>query len=232
MSTKNSHNNNIKKNFNDVFNRFINQSIPLKEEDNIIYFMSQTNQLYGLDIKNQSIFEPNSSNKYKIINSSIKVYFNDEVKKMLENKVNVKFDELEELILKFNYREKNIGKKFYYSEKERQIFVWSLVNNKWELGDNDLVYLFKNSDIIKEISNNNSNNIIVKKTLDELGGKIEDMEEITKRFKDNSIHYYNKKDNKIYSLNILTGSWYNPNDNIQKQIIKHYNANNNLENNQ
>lgn len=216
--------------FTSSFKSFIDNCIPLSKNDNIVYFMSKSNQMYGLDTSKQSLFEPNSSNKYKIINSCIDLYFNDDVKKSFETKTGVKFNDLTELLLKFNYREKNIGKKFFYSNKERKIFVWSLINHKWEIGDDDeLVYLFTNSNIIKKSvdklsdSNliSNKENKTTKNSLEDLGANFEDMEEVPKRFKDASIHYYNNKDKKIYSLNIISGSWYIPDETIQKQILVH-----------
>jgi len=120
--------------------------------------------------------------------------------------VKLKFHDLIELTLKMNYREKYIDKKFFYHKSDKKIYLWSMVNNKWEKSDVEtLRHIFSNNDIFTDI------NLIKKsekaKSLDDLGIDFNDLEEISLRFRDASIHYFHQKLNRIYSLNIATNLW-------------------------
>jgi len=208
----------LKKTFKETIYGFIDTCIPLRTEDDYLYFLSSSNQLYGFDTKKNCFFEPSSTNKYSLINECIDLYFNDIIKTSLEQKVNVKFDDLSELILRFNYKEKHIGKKFFYCRSNNAIYVWNMINSKWESGEVDkLRYLFSNNDILQD------NTKIYKSTrvtsFEDLDIEMDDLEEVSARFKDGSIHYLHKVQNKIYSLNFLKNYWYIPEEQIQKQIL-------------
>ena len=88
--------------------------------ENYIYFISESNQLYGFDTSKNILFEPSSVNKFNLVNSSMETYFTDDIKKMLEDKAKLKFNDLTELTLKINYREKYIGRKFFFSKAEQR----------------------------------------------------------------------------------------------------------------
>lgn len=216
----------LKKMFKETIEKFIDDCIPLSSKDNLIYFISKSNQLYGFDINKNVLFEPNSINKFNLVKSCMEIYFNDDVKTLLENKAKIKFNNLTELSVKINYREKYIGRKFFFCKNSRKIYVWSMVSGKWEISDVDtLRHIFSNNEILNDVS------LIKKsekaKSLDDLGINFNDLEEITLRLKDTSIHYYHKKLNKIYSLNIAMGLWYVPSDTVQKQLLLHIKTQNN-----
>jgi hypothetical protein len=93
-----------------------------------------------------------------------------------------------------------------------------MINSKWESGEVDkLRYLFSNNDILQD------NTKIYKSTrvtsFEDLDIEMDDLEEVSARFKDGSIHYLHKVQNKIYSLNFLKNYWYIPEEQIQKQIL-------------
>jgi len=216
---------NLKKVFRDGFEKFIEGCIPLshKEKDNHIYFMSESNQLYGIDMNRNQLFEPASDNKFVLITQAMETYFNDDVKKSLEDKIKIKFTDLIELTVKKNFREKFMGKKFYFNKNEKKIYLWSLVSNKWEKSDVDSMrHLFSNNDVLTD-------QILVRKSeriksLDDLGISFDDLEEISLRYKkDASIHYYHKKSNKVYSLNQASNLWYIPTEDIHAKLIDHVN---------
>ena len=210
----------LKETFRETLNKYINNCIPLSSKENYIYFISESNQLYGYDTNKNMLFEPNSLNKFNLVNNSMELYFTDDVKKSLETKTNLKFDDLFELSLKTNYREKYIGRKFFFSKQEKRIYIWSISTAKWEKADVDKYrHIFSNNDILTDES-------LIKKSekarsLEDLGIEFNDLEEISLRFRDASIHYYHRKLNKIYSLNIASNIWYVPMDSTQKQIMKY-----------
>ena len=210
----------LKKTFKEAIDKFIDTSIPLSVKDNFIYFITESNQLYGFDISKNILFEPTSVNKVNLINGSMEIYFTDDVKKSLEDKAKIKFSDLVELSLKTNYREKYIGRKFFFSNTEQRIFVWSLTSTKWERSDVDaLRHIFANNEILIDSSTIKKSEKA--KSLEDLGIEFNDLEEISLRFKDASIHYYHTKLNKVYSLNIALNLWYIPSDTVQKQLLAH-----------
>ncbi|AYV80652.1 MAG: hypothetical protein Harvfovirus4_16 [Harvfovirus sp.] len=210
--------NKLKAMFKEHLEKFVDSCIPLSVKDNCIYFLSEGSQLYGFDYGKNILFEPSSVNKFNMVNISMETYFNDEVKKSLEERGKLKFDDLIELSLKINYREKYIGRKFFYLKSEKKIYVWSIVSGKWEKSDVDsLRYVFANNEILSDL-------VSVKKSekaksLDDLGIDFSDLEEVSHRFRDASIHHYHKKLHKIYSLSIPQNGWYVPSDAMQKQIL-------------
>lgn len=209
----------LKKTLND----FIDKCIPLmQEKDNHIYFISDSYQLYGFDIVKNALFEPSSVNKYNLIKSSMDFYFTDDTKNDFEEKTGIKFNELEELTLKINYRDKYIGRRFYYSKSNKRIYIWSLITRSWEKADVDsLRSIFTNNELFLDYETIKKSDKT--KSLEELGVEFEDLQEISMRFRDASIHYYHKKQNKIYSLSILNNCWYVPDDTVQKQILEFVN---------
>lgn len=218
----------LKKIFKTTMDKFVNSCIPLSSHENFIYFISESYQLHGFDQSKNVLFEPSSVNKLNLINDSMKTYFTDEIKKILEDSVKLKFGDLVELNLKINCREKYIGRKFFFHKNGKMIYIWSLVNGKWEKSDIDtLRHIFSNNEILTDPS------IIKKsekaKSLDELGIEFHDLEEIKLRFRDASIHYYHRKLNRIYSLNIASNIWYVPTDTIQKQLLSRVKEQNNDE---
>jgi hypothetical protein len=207
----------LKKTFKDTIYGFIDTCIPLRIEDNYLYFMSPSNQLYGFDTKKNSFFEPSSSNKYSLVNDCINMYFTDTIKKSLEEKVHINFNDLNELILRYNYKEKHIGKKFFYSKSNNTIYVWNMINSKWESGEIDtLRYLFSNNEILQDNSKIYKSARVT--SFEDLDIDMDDLEEVSARFRDGSIHYLHKTQNKVYSLNIMKNYWYIPDETIQKQI--------------
>lgn len=210
--------------FKEKLIKFIDNCIPLSSKENYIYFFSESNQLYGFDTNKNILFEPSSVNKFNLIDDSMQIYFTDNVKKALEEKAKIKFSDLIELSLKINYREKYIGKKFFFSKTEKRIYIWSIVNSKWEKSDIDTIrHIFSNNEILTDFTT-------VKKSekarsLDDLGIDFNDLEEISLRFRDASIHYYHRKLNKIYSLNIASNIWYIPIDSVQKHLLSHVKKN-------
>lgn len=211
----------LKKTFRESLDKFVDSCIPLQMKENCLYFLSDSSQLYGFDIAKNLLFEPSSVNKFNLINGSLETYFTDEVKRTLEEKAKLKFEDLVELIVKMNYREKHIGRKFYFQRSEKRIYVWSMVSTKWEkLDDVDsLRHIFSNNDILTD--QNNVRKSTKAKSLDDLGIDYNDLEEISLRFKDASIHYYHRKSNRIYSLNIASNLWYVPVDSVQRQLLAH-----------
>jgi hypothetical protein len=209
----------IKQAFKDTVYSFLDNCVPLCQgTDKCIYFLSPVGQLYGFDTRKNAFFEPNSNSKYSLINNSIDLYFTDQIKKSLEDKVDVKFDDLLELTLRFNYKEKHIGKKFFYSEKHRVIYVWSMMTSKWETGEVDtLKHLFSNNDMLLDENKVYKSNKMT--TFEDLGVDMDDLEEVSARFRDGSIHYLHTEQNKIYSLNYLKNFWYIPDEAVQKQIL-------------
>jgi len=212
---------NLRKIFNETLNGFLNKCIPLENSDSIIYFLSGTSQLYGFDRKKNSFFEPNSINKFKLVAKCIDSYFTDQVKLSFEKEMMVNFDSLKELFLKVNYREKYIGKKFFYDSDKNVIYVWNMVNSKWELIDdiNKFKYIFSNTDDLQDNTKVFKSNKV--SSFEDLGIDFEDLKEIQARFRDNSIHYLHKIKNKIYSLSIIGNFWYIPDELIQKKILKY-----------
>jgi len=210
----------LKKNLLDNINDFIDSCLPLKTltDDNTLYFLSKTYDLYGFDCKKKLIFEPNSITKYNLVIDNMKLYFNDEAKNKIKNDFDIEFNTLLELVLKINYRDKHLGKKFFYSPSNNKIYIWSLISNDWKSEDLHLRYLFSNPEVFSEKENITVNNIQYK-SLNDFNIIFEDLEEISKRMKDSSIHYLHKKQNEIYSLNIKTGSWYKPDINTKNQLL-------------
>lgn len=216
----------LKKTFKETLDKFVDTCIPLSSKENYIYFISESNQLYGFDVNKNVLFEPNSINKFNLVNNSMETYFTDDVKKLLEDKAKLKFNDLIELTIKINYREKYIGKKFFFHKLDNRIYIWSMVNGKWEKSDVDtLRHIFSNNDILTDFTTIKRSEKV--KSLDDLGVDFNDLEEISLRFRDASIHYYHKKLNKIYSLNIALNHWYVPIDSIQKQLLSHVKKNSN-----
>jgi len=214
----------LKKTFKETLDKFIDTSIPLCSKENFIYFISESNQLYGFDTSKNILFEPSSVNKFNLVNKSMETYFTDDVKKTLEEKAKIKFSDLVELSLKINYREKYIGRKFFFSKAENRIYIWSIVGGKWEKSDIDtLRHIFSNNEIFTDATTVKRSEKA--KSLDDLGIEFNDLEEISLRFRDASIHYYHKKLNKIYSLNIASSVWYIPTDSVQKQLLSHVKKN-------
>lgn len=208
----------LKKQFKDIIYGFLDTCIPLGIKDNYLYFLSASSQLYGFDIKKNAFFEPNSTKKYDLINECIDIYFTDAIKKSLEEKIAVKFEDLVELLLRFNYREKHIGKKFFFCSSQNTIFVWNMVTSKWEVGEVEkLKYLFSNNEILQDQTKVYKSTKVT--SFEDLGIDMDDLEEISQRFKDHSIHYYHTRKNKIYSLNYLKNYWYIPDEDLQKKIM-------------
>ncbi|AYV83995.1 MAG: hypothetical protein Hyperionvirus15_33 [Hyperionvirus sp.] len=210
----------LKQTFKEHIDKFVESCIPLTVKDSCIYFLSESSQLYGFDFGKNILFEPSSNNKFNMVGAVMETFFNEEVKKSLEERGKLRFDELVELSVKINYREKYIGRKFFWYKAEKKIYVWSMVTGKWEKSDVDsLRYVFANNEILTDPG-------IVKKSekaksLEDLGVDFADLDEIPHRFKDASLHYYHKKLGKVYSLNVPQNGWYVPGDAMQKQILVH-----------
>lgn len=214
----------LKQTFRETLIKFVDNCIPLSSKENYIYFISESNQLYGFDTNKNILFEPSTVNKFNLINNSMETYFTDDVKKTLEEKAKLKFNDLIELSLKINYREKYIGRKFFFSKVEKRIYIWSMVSGKWEKSDIDtLRHIFSNNEILTDLTTVKRSEKA--RSLDDLGIEFNDLEEISLRFRDASIHYYHIKLNKVYSLNIASNVWYVPTDNVQKQLLSHVKKN-------
>lgn len=213
----------LKSQFKDTIYSFIDTCIPLGTTDNHMHFLSMNGQLYGFDLKKNTFFEPNTSIKYSLINNCINMYFTDKIKHTLEEKVGVKFEDMVELLLRFNYKEKHIGKKFFFCKTHNIIYIWSMMNSeKWETADVDTFkYLFSNNDILQDETKVYKSTKVT--SFEDLGIDMDDLEEISARFKDGSIHYKHKTTNKIYSLNILKNFWYVPNEDISRRIMAYMN---------
>ena len=210
----------LKKLYKENVYGFLDTCIPLSFKDNTLYFLSTSCQLYGFDTKKTTFFEPNSSNKYTIINTCINNFFTDSIKKTLEENYGVKFDDLVELILRFNYREKHVGKKFLFCKTKNTIFIWNMVTTKWESGDVDnMKHIFSNNEIFQDQTKIYKSTKVT--SFEDLQIDMDDLDEITSRFRDSSIHYYHKNQNKIYSLNYIKGFWYIPDENIQQNILSY-----------
>lgn len=210
----------LRKIFHEKLNKFLESCIPLSEKDHLIYFISESSQLYGFDSTKNILFEPTSTSKFNLIQTSMDTYFTLDVTKSLEERTGVKYTDLTELQLKSNYRERYIARKFFFCKTDSRIYIWSMVTGKWEKSDTDSIrHIFANNEILLDPS-------ILKKTskaksLTDLGIEFNDLEEISLRFRDASIHYYHKKLNKIYSLNIAVNVWYVPTESVQKQLLVH-----------
>jgi hypothetical protein len=209
---------NLNETFKTCFSKFFNDCMPLCSEGKFVYFMSSSNQIYGFDIDKNILFEPNTTNKSNLLDQSIKIHFSESDVSNFESLSKLKFTDLVELIIKPNYKEKYLGRKYFFAKPDT-IFIWTLVSKKWEKSDVDaLRHIFKNSEIFIEYTARVSEKT---KSLEELGIEYNDLEEIGLRFKDASIHYFHNKLNKIYSLNMATNNWYTPSANFQKQLLEH-----------
>ena len=209
---------NLNETFKTCLNKFFDGCIPLCSEGKFLYFLSSSNQIYGFDTDKSTLFEPNTTNKSNILDQSMKNQFTESDKTNFETLSKIKFNDLVELIVKPNYKEKYLGRKYFFAKPDT-VFIWTLVNKKWEKSDVDaLRHIFKNSDIFIEYATKVSEKT---KSLEELGIEFNDLDEIGLRFKDASIHYYHSKLNKIYSLNMATNTWYTPSATTQKQLLEH-----------
>ena len=210
--------------FNTSMTDYINKCIPLSVKDNrFVYFLSPSDQFYGFDLDKKLIFEPSSTNKYKLVTECIDLYFTDDVKNACETTIGVKFETLTELVLRKTYQEKHIGKKFFFSQHRNCVYIWDMVTSQWKNGEPDKIkYMFSNGDVM-QIENSQVKSYVSSKetTFSELGINIDDLEELDIRFKDGSIHYLHKLQNIIYSCNIFGNYWYVPGEAVQTKIISH-----------
>lgn len=211
----------LRKDFKETMNTFLDACIPLGSIENYLHFMSTSGQLYGFDTKRNIIFEPNASNKYKLIDEYIDVYFTNDIKKSLEERIGLQFSDLVELLLRPNQKEKHIGKKFFYSKSHNQIYIWSMTTSKWEKSDVEQIkYYFKNSEVFETNAKPiRSMPVGSVESFDDFGIEFEELQEINERFRDASIHYLHPKTNKIYSMNIIKNYWYIPEETVQRQIL-------------
>jgi hypothetical protein len=220
----------MKEIFYPTITTFVTESVPLSVDNEYLYFLTKSGQLYGFDNKRQLLFEPNDTKKFSLFESSFDLYFTEENKESLHKMAGVNFSDLNNLVLRKNYHEKYVGKKFYYSKAKNSVYVWDITTSKWEIGNTTkLRHLFSNNDIIQKDGESIGENVFVSSkgmSFADLKINESDLEEIDLRFKDGCVHYIHKVQNKIYSCNNFQNYWFIPSEAIQTQIMKHYNEKN------
>ncbi len=219
----------LKSEFKSLMDIFVNNCIMINKDHikNDIYdyyFINQAGNVYGFDSRKQLFFEPTGDKKHTVVTEGIKLYFTDVEKQVFEEKTGLPFNTLEELILRKQYKEKHIGIKYFYSEKRNNIYIWKLLGNKWEEGDcNSLRYLFSNSDLMPEMLERVVTSKIIKvDNFEDLGIQMSDLIEIQTRYRDASIHFYHKVQQKIYSSDFSKTKWYILPQVTQDQILLEY----------
>ena len=139
----------LKKQFNETMTHFLGKCIPLTITNKELYFLSPKNTLFGFDVKQQSFFEPNSNEKFKIINQAVNDSFNQTNIQSFNTIYTHSFTELTELKIRQNGQNKYTGLKAFYSKERDIIYVWNFFDNKWSTQDakNNRQY-FSNNEII------------------------------------------------------------------------------------
>jgi hypothetical protein len=218
----------LKKQFNEVMTDFLNNCVPLAISNKELYFLSSKNGLFGFDIKQQSFFEPNSSEKYKIINKAVNDSFNEIQIKSFETLYTHSFNELNELKIRQNGQNKYTGLKAFYSKERNLIYVWNFFDNKWSSQDSQINrQYFSNNEIIPNEINEQVNEKPKHKPTYESYEKLEDlnitMDDLIKltnvKLNDGSTHYKCDKLNCIISYNFINKYWYIYDKQTQSNIL-------------
>jgi len=207
----------LKKQFTETMNDFIEKCIPLSKSNKEFYFLSPKNTLFGLDIKQQSFFEPNSNERFKIISQTVNESFNQTHIQSFNTIYGHSFTELIELKIKQTAYTKYTGLKAFYSKEKNIIYVWNFFENKWSTQDtkNNRQY-FSNNEIIT----NEMNDVDIQQskhkptydyyeTLEDLNITENDLVKIPNiRLGDASTHYKCEKLNCVVSFNFVNKYWY------------------------
>ena len=218
----------LKKQFNDILSGFIGKCIPLTISSKELYFLSPKNMLFGFDIKQQSFFEPNSNEKFKIINQAVNDSFNQTNINSFNVLYNHSFSELVELKIRQNGQNKYTGLKAFYSKERNIIYVWNFFDNKWSTQDaNSNRQYFSNNEIIpNELHETPVQQLKHKptydyyETLEDLHITDNDLVKIPNiRLGDASTHYKCNKLNCIVSYNFVNKYWYIYDKDTQSQIL-------------
>jgi len=207
-------------------NNFIDKCIPLSIDDKFSYFVSETGEFYGYEVEKNILFEPNSTTKNKILKQCFEKQFDDSVKHQLETLAHLRFSDLIELNIKLNYKDKYLGRIFFYYKKTSMIYGWSLLTKTWEKKHSDeMRSIFSNTELFLDNmdSNDNARKSEKARTLHDMGIDFNDLEEISIRLRDGSIHYYHPALNRIVSMNMFDSRWYSPSPNVQSMLLKHVN---------
>jgi stress-induced morphogen len=218
----------LKKQFTETMTDFIEKCIPLTISNKELYFLSSKNTLFGFDIKQQSFFEPNSTERFKIINQAITESFNQTHIHSFNTIYNHPFSELIELKIKQSGYNKYTGLKAFYSKERDIIYVWNFFENKWSTQDSksNRQYFSNNEIILNEITDTpiqQSKHKITYdyyETLEDLKINETDLVKIPNiRLGDASTHYKCDKLNCIVSFNFVNKYWYIYDKEIQKKIL-------------
>jgi hypothetical protein len=218
----------LRKQFNDIMTGFIEKCIPLTISNKELYFLSPKNTLFGFDVKQQSFFEPNSNEKFKIINQVVNDSFNQINVQSFNVLYNHLFSELVELKVRQNGQNKYIGLKAFYSRERDIIYVWNFFDNKWSTQDakSNRQY-FSNNEIIPNEIHESLNQQPKHKSTYEYYETLEDLHitdnDLVKipniRLSDASTHYKCDKLNCVVSYNFVNKYWYIYDNETQKKIL-------------
>jgi hypothetical protein len=217
----------LKKQFNETLSHFINNCVPLTISNKELFFMSPKNILIGFDIKQQLFFEPNSNEKFKIINQSVNDNFKENQINTFETQYCHLFNELIELKVRQNGHNKYIGIKPFYSKDKNIIYIWNFFDNKWSIQDAKINrQYFSNNEIIpndiieQPIQQKKKSTYDFYETLDDLSITENDLVKIPNiKLGDMSTHYKCDKLNIIVSYNFVNKYWYVYDKETQLKIL-------------
>lgn len=210
----------LKEKFTKTFSNFIENCHPLHINEKNMYFYTKNGQVFGYDIDKNDMYEPTYASKYKIIDEYIKSFYDILLVESFQSTANKKLDAMVPLEVRYAYKEKYCGRRFFYDKSRNCIYVWDLMTRKWETSDevNKLRYMFSNSEIIEE--ENKNVKVVTNKSLSDFNVEYEDLVEIPVRLNDMSIHYFYPKKKTVYSC-YRGNSWktYNDDDSL-KNIVR------------
>jgi hypothetical protein len=205
--------------------KFMDGCIPLANEQNDIYFMTKSKQVFCLD-RDVNLFEPNSSIQKSVLSKGLDLYFTENVKNELTEQEQVNFNELTELVVKQNNQSKHLGLRYYYCESTNKIYSWSIFTKKWSTHiKEDLDMLFSNAyvmekqEVVQNVSTTKSLLITTDMLLATFGITVNNLEEMPVRFRDGSIHYYHRKSGVVYTKSLFSNSWRVLPLDQQKQVL-------------
>jgi hypothetical protein len=201
---------------------------PLKMTESEIFFMTSKGKVIAFDRIRENFFEPNLNVRYTLVDNMIGQYIDQTVKANLTEKFGTHFENLTELTVKANYKEKYFAKKFFYSKTNKRVYTFDFIKKVWLSDEQSILrQYFNNNDIIDDedesASSKPKDSLGADKyrSLEELDIHENELQELDIRFRDASVHYYHKKRNCIYSRSFAGNYWYIPPSNIQTQLL-HY----------
>ena len=215
----------LKKQFNGIMTEFIEKCTPLTISNKELYFLSPKNTLFGFDVKQKSFFEPNSNEKFKIINQTVNDSFNQTNIQSFNTIYNNSFSELTELKIRQNGQNKYTGLKAFYSKEKDIIYIWNFFDNKWSTQDakNNRQYFSNNEIIPNETPVQQSKNkptYEYYETLEDLHITENDLVKLPYvRLGDASTHYKCDKLNCVVSFNFVNKYWYIYDKDTQQHIL-------------